>query len=295
LWQWREVILKSSYFKPGHVGFIGAGEFDIKPITLASIETLVRLDSFRREQLARTFLLAIFDEVHHLAAPVFCKAATIFRGTRIGLSRTIARDDGLSFLYFWTMGRNVFIGFSDRPKPEVIFSYVDLSDLKLQKMSFSDIISSLCESRPFLDRIVYDVSSGLQFGYKQVVLSSRLNFLDILERRLSETFGSLVGRIDGNTILGDRLDIMKSRRIILASMSLLKEGVDDPELNAIYIVTPLKDRNSLIQIAGRLERGSFEKTRFLKYYVPMSPMLLRVADRAWAGLVRHGYVIRTEK
>ena len=62
------------------------------PLTVATYETAYR----RAEELGNRFTLVIFDEVHHLPAPVFSEMAELFASPyRLGLTATYEREDGL--------------------------------------------------------------------------------------------------------------------------------------------------------------------------------------------------------
>jgi superfamily II DNA or RNA helicase len=87
--QWRALLAK--HFSQ-EVGAYGGGEGLLLPLTVATYETAYR----RAEELGNRFALVIFDEVHHLPAPVFSEMAELFASPyRLGLTATYEREDGL--------------------------------------------------------------------------------------------------------------------------------------------------------------------------------------------------------
>jgi superfamily II DNA or RNA helicase len=85
--QWRTNLIKEFNVE---VGAYGAGENTIKPVTVSTYDSAY----IRAEELGNRFMLAIFDEVHHLPAPNFSQIAELFTSPfRMGLTATYIRED----------------------------------------------------------------------------------------------------------------------------------------------------------------------------------------------------------
>ncbi len=89
--QWRRAIVEVLGAPAEHVGVFGGGRQDLAPITVITYDSA----ALHPRDLNR-FGLAIFDEVHHLPAPSYRRAAEgMVAPYRLGLSATPERTDGL--------------------------------------------------------------------------------------------------------------------------------------------------------------------------------------------------------
>ncbi|MEW6604211.1 MAG: DEAD/DEAH box helicase family protein [Thermoproteota archaeon] len=88
--QWTEILEK--HFRSTKIGNLGGGVDDIQPITVSTYDSAY----LRAPLLGNKFLLIIFDEVHHLAAPGYRTIAEQMAAPyRLGLTATIEREDEL--------------------------------------------------------------------------------------------------------------------------------------------------------------------------------------------------------
>ncbi len=86
-------------------GIIGAGKFDIKPITIATVQTLSRKKEGELKKISEHFGQMIFDECHHTPCKSFLKVLDSFDCNFVlGLSATPYRKDKLDKLIFAAMG-----------------------------------------------------------------------------------------------------------------------------------------------------------------------------------------------
>ena len=94
LHQWRAEIEKH-LIAPDGVGLVQGSTLNWeKDIVLATYQTLaMRRDKLPR-QMKEHFGVAIWDEAHHVSAPVFSRTASMFYGRRFGLTATPERVDG---------------------------------------------------------------------------------------------------------------------------------------------------------------------------------------------------------
>jgi len=85
--QWRSNLMKEFDVE---VGAYGGGENSLKAVTVSTYDSAY----IRAEELGNKFMLAIFDEVHHLPAPSFSQIAELFAAPfRMGLTATYLRED----------------------------------------------------------------------------------------------------------------------------------------------------------------------------------------------------------
>lgn len=73
------------------IGLLGGGSHDLRPITVTTYDSA----ALYTERYGDRFGLLIFDEVHHLPAPMYARAAEgSLAPLRLGLSATLERTDG---------------------------------------------------------------------------------------------------------------------------------------------------------------------------------------------------------
>ena len=103
--QWRRVLIEQLGAPPEHVGTFGGGKQEIAPLTVMTYDSA----AIHTRELNR-FGLLIFDEVHHLPAPSYRRAAEgAMAPNRLGLSATPDRDDGKEADLARLVGPTVFI------------------------------------------------------------------------------------------------------------------------------------------------------------------------------------------
>jgi len=90
--QWREEILAHTSLTPDQVGEYHGGEKNIRPVTIATYRT-AGMDRHRQLFDSREWGLIIYDEVHHIPAPVHRRSATLQTRHRLGTSSTPVRED----------------------------------------------------------------------------------------------------------------------------------------------------------------------------------------------------------
>ncbi|MCY4729274.1 DEAD/DEAH box helicase [Natronomonas gomsonensis] len=90
--QWRERILEDTSLTPEQVGEYHGGEKEIRPVTIATYQT-AGMDRHRMLFDSRKWGLIVYDEVHHIPAPISRRSADLQTKHRLGLSATPIRED----------------------------------------------------------------------------------------------------------------------------------------------------------------------------------------------------------
>jgi len=124
--QWQEAIDQHLYIPDG-LGQIQERFFDWKkPIVMATYQTLANRAEDLPEEVRRWFGLAIYDEVHHISAPTFCKSADLFYGYRLGLTATPERTDGAHVVCNAHLGGVLYKDLKQELKPRFEFRWTGL-------------------------------------------------------------------------------------------------------------------------------------------------------------------------
>ena len=90
--QWRTRILEDTTLTPEQVGEYHGGEKEIRPVTIATYQT-AGMDRHRMLFDSRKWGLIVYDEVHHIPAPISRRSADLQTKARLGLSATPIRED----------------------------------------------------------------------------------------------------------------------------------------------------------------------------------------------------------
>jgi superfamily II DNA or RNA helicase len=250
----------------------------------------------------------IVDECHHISASSFeriirkCPAHY-----RLGLSATIVRKDGQHPIVLMNLGDLRFSHpqhrddalFSQKVLPRITgFSIPETSaDTPLV---IQNIFQQLCADENRNDLIIKDIAAAYTEGRECLVLSERLEHLDILHEALKEKTPHLFmlkGGM-GKKQLRSAMEAIQTvpadeNRIILATGKYLGEGFDLPYLDTLFLVFPFSWKGTLIQYTGRLNRAWYGKKEIQVYdYVDDKvPVLLRMYGRRLRGYKSLGFLV----
>jgi len=121
------------------------------------------------------------------------------------------------------------------------------------------------------ERNIYisDIIKDIPKDKSVLVLSDRLDQLESLKELVGE--GAMIhGKMISKAQKQEREDIIQAmrdgkERILFASYGLAKEGLDIPCLDCLVLATPKKDKATVIQSVGRIERQFEGKTSPVVY------------------------------
>ena len=248
-------------------GEITAGKINIgKDITFATIQTLSKVvDSVKNE-----FDVIIVDEAHHcVGSPTL---TTMFYKTmnkmvafyKFGLTATPHRADGLDKMIFAILGNIVYeIPASDVKSRVLPINYSIISNKKyydfwqytdsagrLDYIALTKLLAFDNDRNQLLIDLVkkiYSSSGGI------LILCKLVKHCEILYNLLlKENFK--VDIIVGKTTHRESILKSKETKIIVATNSLAKEGLDLVRYSDLIIAYTLKQKNEFIQTAGRVRR-----------------------------------------
>lgn len=255
--QWKEEIER--HLGVDSIGVIQGQNRDWEhPIVLAMVHTL----SARRwpMEFRRRFGLVLYDEGHHMSAPVFVLSADLFFGRRFSLTATASRTDGLEVIYQYHLGRVVHSNLTQELVPNTVFHLLKWEmppeHRKLVVDRNDDI--SIPRVRTYLGRLewrnnlIYEhLLQDMDEGRNILVLSHSVNHVEMLHNYLS---GAGAGMITGETPQESRMAILRNGNPIFGTFQLAREGLNKPSLDTLYVVTPFSNSNDLQQAWGRIQR-----------------------------------------
>ena len=204
----------------------------------------------------------VVDECHRLGAATFSAVPPMFRAKhRLGLSATPRRKDGAENAFFWHLGPVLFSGKEQRLLFKVKRVWTKFKLVKTDRFNptlapRSLVITFLTKST-FRNRVITEqMISALQAGRKLIVLSERLDHLSLLATYLHEMWPDNSGPVPtvGFYVGGKKeheLAEAREARVLLATTQFATEGLDIPELDTLFLTTPISD---VEQAVGRILR-----------------------------------------
>lgn len=117
---WKGDIQKAFAGK-ADVGLIKAKSRTVgKHFTIATVQTLSRMDAHELEKLYDTFTLVIQDECHHCPATTFSIVANFRARYRLGLTATLERTDGLGKVIEFYFGKPFYVYKSTQDDEDIL-------------------------------------------------------------------------------------------------------------------------------------------------------------------------------
>lgn len=272
------------------IGLTTDGKLNIgEDITISTVQTMVKVspELYRDE-----FDTVVVDECAHVVgSPTQMKMfSTVLSNVKArykyGLTATPTRADGLikaMYAYIGLSKRGLFEPTfkiddsrvkkirAEHQRFELNTRYTDYSLFDIYDTSgmivYNKLIESLSTNKARNEIILKNISDNALLNRKQVVLASRVEHCEYLTEELKKRGLNAVLCV-GKTKAKDREAILKQEvqwDILVATYSLLKEGVSIPELDTLHLVTPIKEKGMVIQCAGRIERYRENKKQPIIY------------------------------
>jgi superfamily II DNA or RNA helicase len=278
--QWEERV--RAFLPNARIGRIQGDQCEVenKDVIIAMLQTV----SMKELPIAtfKPIGLVIVDECHHIASEVFVQALPkVTSKYMLGLSATPSRKDGLMFVAHWFLGPLLYN--SDKGDIEDPDIQVEMYEYKNDDPKFNEIIynrqgvmfSSLminklakCEDRTrWLATIVDDVMADAP-DRQMLVLTDRVQHTKDLLAALPDALRETAAILSQDVHATKRGEYCASKRILIATYAMCKEGFDVPTLNTLLMATPRPD---IDQIVGRILR--VEKTAR-----KVHPLILDIVD-----------------
>lgn len=264
LYQWRDRARLRGF--TGEIGIVGDGKHSLGDLTIATYQSAAKMGA----ELAR-FGFAIVDECHHIPArTMFEILRNVPARRRLGLTATPHREDSLTPLVTWTIGRTL-VTISQRDLEEVgavvrpTWTYLD--------SSFTYPYQSSEDWAPCCDALAADRTRTEMIARCAVDLAADRMVLVLTGRK--EHAHSLAAWCaqfrEGGKLLPDRIfaltsdtgtrvrkDVIEQARAggvdILIATQLADEGLDLPRLGAVILAWPGKAEGRIVQRIGRVLR-----------------------------------------
>ena len=275
--QWVERI--SEFLPRARVGTVQGEVMDIenRDIVVGMLQTIALKELPPR--LFERFGLIIVDECHHIASEAFSQAVPKLTSKyMLGLSATPERKDGLMYVINWFLGPILFSSNSaDKVDEKVNVEVYEFDGdpehnaviLNHAGVMFSSLMVNKVVENMERNRMLISILVDVFEPDRQIlVLTDRVEhtktLFEMLPSELKEQAGILARGMKPHI----RDEFCKSKKILLSTYQLVKEGFDLATLNTLLMATPRPDIN---QIVGRIMRVEKSKRK-------IHPLILDVVD-----------------
>jgi superfamily II DNA or RNA helicase len=270
-------------------GQIGGGRFDLgEQITVGMVQSLCKRDDIQDQ-----FGFVICDECHRCPSKTFIDVVSRMGAKhRLGLSATTFRRDGLGRVIFLFLGdchhqvdKSMLLDQGHLCHAQVIFHPTDFDTLLDGSTEYSAMLSELTRDLDRNRQICGDIA-GDDTGGIRLVLSDRKEHCQELAFILKESHGIRATVLHGGIKASDReaiaQDIQAGKvNVLVCTSQLVGEGYDLPELESLYLTTPIRFSGRLVQYIGRVLRPSVGKDQAVIHdYVDIHVSVLEASARA---------------
>lgn len=301
--QWVERLSTFLDISPKEIGQIGGGKNNITgKVDVATIQSLNyggQLKSFITQ-----YGQIIVDECHIISAVTFEK---VLKQTRpafvLGLTATPKRKDGMHPIITMQCGPIRSIIDSKSQAKVRPFSHRLIkreTNFKTKKTVFHEIFEEVASDSNRNTQIFDDVLHALEEGRSPIILTERLEHLEILKKKF-HGFAKNIIILAGNMKKKERETEFNrlasipdnQERLIIATGKYIGEGFDDSRLDTLFLTMPISWKGTLQQYVGRLHRNHDQKQEVRVYdYVDVKvPVLKGMYDKRLSGYRLMGYVI----
>jgi superfamily II DNA or RNA helicase len=277
--QWIERI--KSFLPNARIGCLQGEIIDMneKEFVIAMLQSLALKDY--PINLFSKIGLVIVDECHHIASEAFSRSIPkVTSKYMLGLSATPERKDKLMYVINWLLGPLLYKSdTTDKIDDKVKVEYFEFepkdpkfndiiynqSGVMFTTLMINKVVASQ-ERNIFLNKILEDVYEDKQ--RKILILTDRVDhiksIIELMTQKLKDNTGILSREIKSD----ERQKLMDTKRILIGTYQMCKEGFDLPSLNTLLMAT---SRPDVDQILGRILRQEKDQRK-------IHPLILDIVD-----------------
>lgn len=300
--QWVERLSTFLNVSPREIGQIGGGKNKITgKIDVATIQSLNyggELKSFITQ-----YGQIIIDECHIISAVTFENVLKRVRPKYVlGLTATPKRKDGWHPIIMMQCGPIRYTVDAKTQAKVRPFKHVLISketDFSTNKLEYHEVIEDLVLDSKRNLQIFDDVLHALEDGRSPIILTERLEHLEILKKQF-KGFAKNIIVLSGNMKKRDQkieLERLTSipedeERLVIATGKYIGEGFDDARLDTLFLTMPISWKGTLQQYVGRIHRHYDRKQEVQVYdYVDVNVEVLKAMfEKRLTGYRSMGYI-----
>ncbi len=318
--QWRGRLAQFLGLPPKEIGQIGGGKSArTGRLDVAMIQNLIRKGDVKN--LIAEYGQVIVDECHHVPAFSFERVLRQAKAKYVaGLTATPMRKDGHHPILLmqcgpirfdpqavFTRSRRVRRKESGSGEPsyvvrrEMVPRFTEfMIPVEWMGIGVQEIFTALANEEKRNEMIAADVAEALEERRFPLVLTERVDHVEILSKMLSDRLGSVFVLKGGmgkrqREAVAERIKTVpdNERAVIVATGRYIGEGFDDDRLDTLFLAMPISWRGTLQQYAGRLHRRPVNKKviRVYDYVDACVPLLNRMYEKRLKAYKSMGYTI----
>ena len=308
--QWKKAIKQFLDITPGT---IAAGKNKSTGLLdIAIVNSLIEKGSDELRPRSYKYGMLIVDECHHVSAFSTENLVASFKAKYIyGLTATPIRRDGHQKIIFYQCG-SVLYSTTTKQMNEAqnfahyfiprfsSFHYVaELTESK--NPSINQYYEKLISNSTRNELIIADVKKAVKDGRTPLILSERIEHLNILYEKLSNSAQNVIF-ITGRGTQKQKNETLEKLKtvpadeslIILATGKYAGEGFDYPRIDTLMLAMPFSWKGTLAQYCGRLHRNFAGKNevQIFDYVDYRIPVFDRMYQNRLKGYKHLGYSIK---
>lgn len=251
MWQFAKDLKK---FYDYDCGVIQGSQFEVKEITVASINTLIKRDI---EKIKDKFGMLIVDEAHTMITDKRLKAIQSFNPDRLyGMTATPDRTDMQGKAIKFTFGPIIVQKELPQKAPQVM---VQECLSRIPVTQYSEMIEIQTQDDIRNKMIIDQILEQVRLGKKVLVLCKRIAHYELLEDQIyNKCRVYKISSAENKEELQERLDLFRKGKkpfdVILGTYSMLAVGVDIPSLDTLIFAGDIKSSVLTTQSIGRILR-----------------------------------------
>lgn len=253
-------------------------DYENHHLVITTFQTLYsRIENL--DEFFKYFGLIIIDEGHVISARTFTEVMSRFTGKILAVSATFRRKDKMDFVWDWFVGPLIH---KHKTKKLVGKFYLKTLNNIIKFTGSPQIdLNILTKNWERNKIIIQDIKNAAAKERKILVLTDRTKHCELLKYHLGDISETYIG-----TKTKEERELAKKKQIIIATYSIFSEGVDVPELDTLFILTPKTD---IEQAVGRIQRVIEKKEPLVVYYVDNNSKFLTIAKRIEKQLIQLGF------
>ena len=295
LHQWVEKACEFTDLTKDDIGIVQGGVCEYRhPLVIGMLPSLAQTNYDSR--FYGSFGVFVADEVHRFGAATWLGAIPRFNAMkRWGLSATVDRKDGMHKAFMLHMGPVVYRMFSTSivPVVNVIHTGVRLPEKEYTnvwngEVNISRLYTTLAHHKGRNEHLLRHVRKAMSAGRRILALSRRLDQIEYFRKAL----GGDAGVVSQKMKAGERDRVFDEHQIVLATEQIAGLGLDRPELDTLFWLTPSQNVD---QNVGRLLRLEGEKPKFVTDPVDDVGILIAMGKARQKRFRALGYEVRIFK
>ena len=308
--QWKKAIKQFLDITPGT---IAAGKDRSTGIVdIAIVNSLIEKGSDELRPRSYKYGMLIVDECHHVSAfSTENLVASVKAKYVYGLTATPIRRDGHQKIIFYQCGSVLYSTTTKQMNAAQDFAHFfiprfssfhyvpELTESK--NPSINQYYEKLISNSTRNEQIIADVKNAVKDGRTPLILSERIEHLNILYEKLSDSAQNIIF-ITGRGTQKQKNEILEKLKavpadeslIILATGKYAGEGFDYPRIDTLMLAMPFSWKGTLAQYCGRLHRNFAGKNevQIFDYVDYRIPVFDRMYQNRLKGYKHLGYSIK---